>query len=170
MSEPFIGEVRMFGFQFAPKGWAFCDGQVLNINDNPALYSILGTHYGGNGVSTFGLPDLRGRTPLHRSPSYSQGSWGGLEGVALQASQLPAHGHVMQAASGTADSAAPTGKLPAQFPSGETIYGTGSEPLTDTMNAASISLTGGGDLHNNMQPYLPINFCISLTGQYPSRN
>ena len=174
MSEPFLAEVRMVGFNFAPRGWSFCDGQILPINQNQSLYSLLGTTYGGDGRTSFALPDLRGRTPVHRGSdggeSFVLGQKHGAETVTLMTSQLAAHTHEMRAASAAADSVSPADKLPAETPVAETIYSNGGGPLTDSMHSGSISNTGGGQAHNNIQPYLTLNFCIALQGLFPSRN
>ncbi len=169
MSEPFIGQIQTFGFNFAPRGWALCDGQLLPIPQFSALFSLLGTTYGGDGRTTFGLPDLRGRVALHQGQGAGLsdrrlGQKGGTEDVTLAASQLPGHSHPLNAVAAEATSFKPAGNLLAA----EVIYGPGP---SDTMLAAdAIGDTGGDQPHNNMQPYLVINWCIALTGVFPSRN
>ena len=169
MSEPFIGEIRIFGFNFAPRGWALCNGQLLSIAQNTALFSLLGTMYGGNGQTTFGLPDLRGRVPVHfgQGPglsNYSQGEVAGSETVTLTQNQAPAHSHLVAASNGAADSTRPAGKVPATG-GGYAAAGDGS-----TMNPAMVNSSGGSQPHENIQPYLVLNFCIAVAGIFPSRN
>ena len=176
MSEPFLAEIRIVGFNFAPRGWAFCDGQILPINQNQSLYSLLGTTYGGDGRTSFALPDLRGRTPVHEGQlpsggSYQLGQKSGAETVALTSDQMPAHQHDLVATNDSATAPAPAGNLPATAPAavGE-IYSSGSASLTAAFNAAAIASAGGGQGHENMQPCLALNFCIALQGLFPSRN
>lgn len=169
MSEPFIGQIVMFAGNFNPRGWAFCNGQILSIAQNTALFSILGTTYGGNGQTTFALPDLRSRVPLHpgQGPglsSYSLGQVGGTETVTLITSQIPAHNHGLIASDTTPSDTLPNGKILAEA----SIYSAGA--ANAPMNPASIGLTGGGQPHPNIQPYLCINFIIALQGIFPSRN
>jgi microcystin-dependent protein len=166
MSTPFLGEIKICSFNFAPKGWAFCNGQLLAINQNQALFAILGTTYGGNGVQTFALPNLQGRVPLHMGGGISQGKSGGEQNVTLSVSQLPAHTHVPTGLSNSASQAAPRNNLWAQ---------SSSKPFSNTavstaMNPAAVTSTGGSQSHNNMPPYLVVNFVIALTGIFPSRN
>jgi len=168
--DPYIGELRLLGFTFAPRGWAMCNGQLLSIAQNTALFSLLGTTYGGNGVQTFGLPDLRGRAPLHmgQGPGLAprvQGELSGTETVTLIPQQMPAHTHQVLASSDDATKKNPVGSVPA---------GTGSSSYSDTadgtMLPAMIQVAGGSQPHNNMQPYLVLNWCIALEGIFPSRN
>jgi microcystin-dependent protein len=176
MSEPFLGEIRMFAGNFAPRGWAFCDGQLLPISQNSALFSILGTAYGGNGISDFGLPDLRGRVPIHegQGPGLNNralGSKGGAENTIIGTENLPAHNHnlTLQGSSNTATDTAPAGKVPAN--SGDTrrkLYADATN-LTSMGAAGSISNTGGGQAMSNMQPYQTVNYIIALQGLFPSR-
>jgi microcystin-dependent protein len=163
MSEPFLGEIRMFSFSFPPRGWALCNGQILSIQQNAALFAILGTTYGGNGQTTFALPNLQGNAPAHVGNSITLGQVGGSAGVTLTTSQI-GHGHAVSA-SATATSDTAGGNFPAT--SATSIYGSKADT---TMNAAVISPSGGGVAHNNMQPYLVVNFAIALTGIFPSRN
>jgi microcystin-dependent protein len=174
MATPFIGEIRMVGFNFAPVGWAFCDGQLLPIAQNTALFSLLGTTYGGNGISTFALPDLRGRVPLHMGQGpglslYSLGQTGGTENVTLSSGQLPAHNHTVNAVAGGGNQASPAGGLPAIESTG-TSLDYSSAAANATMNSGMISGGGSSQPHNNQQPYLTINFIIALQGIFPSRN
>jgi microcystin-dependent protein len=170
MSDPYIGELRLFPYNFAPRGWAFCQGQLLSIAQNTALFSLLGTTYGGNGQTTFGLPDLRGRVPISSGQGpglspYALGQTGGVESVTLTTPQLPAHNHSVNASS-SATSKNPSGAEPA-FTGGGSSYGTANDL---TMSPSMIGNTGGSQPHPNIQPYLTLNWCISLVGIYPSRN
>lgn len=169
MSEPFLGEMRNFGFNFAPQGWAQCQGQLMSISANSALFSLLGTMYGGDGQVTFGLPDLRGRSAisLGQGPGLSnrtQGELGGSEQVTLTSQQVAPHTHPVTASS-TATGKSPENAVPA-FTAGGSSYG-GTADLT--MNPAMIKPNAGGQPHDNMSPYLVINWCIATEGIYPSR-
>lgn len=170
MSEPFLAEVRMVGFNFAPRGWAFCDGQILPINQNQSLYSLLGTTYGGDGRTSFALPDLRGRTPIHTGRSngggdHRLGQKSGEETHTLSVNEMPQHDHVLQASSTLGNTQIVTGHVPAQALNGYSDPGTLVQ-----LRAGSVLNVGGGQAHNNMQPYLAVNFCIALQGLFPSRN
>lgn len=170
MSEPFLAEVRIVGFNFAPRGWALCDGQILPINQNQSLYSLLGTTYGGDGRTSFALPDLRSRVPVHPGDAggnnVTLGQKGGVETVALSAAEVPAHTHTARATSDAANARTPAGSLLATTAS--PLYG---PPATLTpMNTATLTNAGGGQAHNNMQPFTTLNFCIALQGLFPSRN
>ena len=167
MSEPFLAEVRMVGFNFAPRGWALCDGQILPINQNQALFSLLGTTYGGDGRTTFALPDLRGRTPIHFGDGNSLGSKSGEESHTLNFSELPRHTHPAKASASDADKTDPDGNTWAAR-SGGTNFGT--RGADKSLSGESIGLTGGGQAHENMQPFTVINFVIALQGIFPSRN
>lgn len=170
MSEPFLAEVRIVGFNFAPRGWAFCDGQILPINQNQSLYSLLGTTYGGDGRTSFGLPDMRGRTPIHVGRSdagadHREGQKSGEETHTLSGAEMPQHNHVVQASASDANSNIPTGHVLARS--------IATEPYRDLTNPVAMAAptnVGGGQAHENMQPYLAINFCIALQGLFPSRN
>ena len=173
MPDPFIGQIQPYGFNFAPRGWAKCDGQLLAISSNTALFSLLGTTYGGDGRTTFALPDLRGRTSLHQGqgPGLTNraiGQKGGRETETLTVQQLAAHNHAatLHAAGPKADLEMPAGNVLA----GGEIYHT--PPAGEAMAAASITVAnvGDGQAHNNMQPHLVINWCIALVGVFPSRN
>jgi microcystin-dependent protein len=162
----------MFGFNFAPQGWALCDGQLLPISQNAALFDLLGTTYGGNGTTTFALPNLQSRVPIHRGQgaglsAYVAGQAGGTETVTLTATQMPSHTHSVKANSSTAASNTPKGSALAQ--SASHIYT--AEPDTSTlMNANMIGHSGGSAPHGNIQPYLAVNFCIALAGIFPAQN
>ncbi|MCP4693416.1 MAG: phage tail protein [Desulfobacterales bacterium] len=170
MAEPFIGEIRMFGFKYAPRGWALCDGQLLPIDQNQTLYSLLDTHFGGDGRADFALPDLRGRTPVHPGDSVSLGEPGGAENVTLTGKELPAHTHEFKGSSTEADKVgASSARELATLPDpGDPIYG---NPASLTaMNGDIISHVGEGEGHDNIQPILVINFSIALEGLFPSRD
>lgn len=165
MAEPFIAEVRIFSFNFAPKYWALCNGQLLPINQNQALFSLLGTTYGGNGQVNFALPNLQGQTPIHFGNGFSLGQRGGSPAVTLTVQQLPQHIHFATATSATQDSIAPGGGLLAATAPSEFYAGT----MDSTMNPQVLSPVGGSQAHNNMQPSLVLNFCIALQGIFPSQ-
>lgn len=170
MSEPFVGEIRMFAGNFAPRGWAFCDGQLLAVSQNDALFSLLGTIYGGDGRTTFGLPDLRGRLPIHagNGPGLSTralGAKGGEENVTLTEATTPTHSHAWGATGGAPQNASPIGAMVAK-PT-PLIFDTGTP--TDPMSAAMVQNTGGSRDHTNLMPFLCVNFIIALFGIYPSR-
>jgi len=163
--EPFLGEVRAVSFGFAPKGWALCNGQLLQINRNQALFSILGTTYGGDGITTFALPNLQAKVPLHVGGGISLGQSAGEQAVTLNTTQI-GHSHAI-AANATANSFTAAGNFPASAPTGQNLYG----PTADTtMNGQIISAAGGSQPHNNMQPYLVINYVIALQGIFPTRS
>jgi len=171
--DPFLGQIQAFGFNFAPRGWALCNGQLLPIAQNTALFSLLGTTYGGDGRTTFNLPDLRGRVSLHygSGPGLSTrpiGQKGGAESVTLNTSEIPSHSHTANAAAEAADSGKPSGNALAT-PDGVMIYRANQAPDA-TLHAGTVGNTGGSQSHENMGPYLVINWCISLQGIYPSRN
>ncbi len=171
MSEPFLAEVKLVGFNFAPRGWAFCDGQILPINQNQSLYSLLGTTYGGDGRTTFALPDLRGRAPIHTGGGHQLGGKSGEETHTLSGNEMPQHTHGLIATNDAATAPGPGGNLPAQVGSGtDFIYSNGTEPLGQSLASGSILNAGGGQAHENMQPYLALNFVIALQGLFPSRN
>jgi microcystin-dependent protein len=165
MSTPFLAEIRIFSFGFAPKGWALCNGQLLPINQNQAVFSILGTTYGGDGRVNFALPNLQGRVPVYTGDGIILGQSSGEQAHTLSISELPAHTHTPVGNPGNASTGNPTGNLWAGLSSG------GYLPTANTaMNPASILPTGGSQPHDNMSPYLVLNFCIALQGIFPSRN
>ena len=196
MSDPFLGEIRTFGFNFAPNGWAFCSGQILSISQNTALFSLLGTYYGGNGSSTFGLPDLRSRVAIHAAngagtglTNYQQGQMGGVENVTLTTAQLPAHTHDISNIASQSSLSVVSSKATLQAPATGTplarsadgsgtslprIYapaGTTPDTAIAGLNiAGTLGSTGSGQAHTNVQPYLGLNCCIALQGIYPSRS
>ena len=168
MAEPFIGEIRIIAFNFAPKGWAFCNGQILPIGQNRALFEILGKTYGGDGQTTFALPNLQSRVPMHPGNGHALGEMGGAEQVTLNVSQLPLHIHLPQATQyygGT--SSDPTGNIWAMSEASKQ-YVAGDQPNAP-MSPAAMARTGGGQSHNNMPPYQAIYFVIALSGPYPSQ-
>lgn len=173
MSEPFLGMIATFGFNFAPRGWAMCSGQILPIAQNTALFSLLGTTYGGNGQTTFALPDLRSRVPIHfgQGPglsSYDLGQSAGTENVTLTVNQMPAHPHPFQILANEGDA---NSKVPLNtFFSGQSanFYNTAQDGTK--MGPQTTAIAGGSQPHTNIQPYLAINFCIALEGIFPSRN
>lgn len=174
MSEPYVGQITAVAFGIVPKGWALCNGQILAIAQNQALFSLLGTTYGGNGVTTFALPDLRGRTPIHwgTGPGLSTiaiGQAAGTENVTLTVNQLPMHNHIAMASTITADQPVPGGHLWATESAGATAMYSDQNP-SGTMSQNALGSAGGNQPHNNMQPYLTISFIIALQGIFPSRN
>lgn len=167
MSEPFLAEVRIFGFNFPPRGWATCDGQILPINQYQSLYSLMGTTYGGDGRTTFGLPDLRGRAALHTGDGIALGATGlGEERHTLTATEMPPHTHPLQATSANASSKNPAGNVYAR--AGSNTYHTPGSAVA--LHAGTVANQGSGQGHENMQPFQVVNFCIALQGLFPSRN
>jgi len=164
MSSNFIGELRLVSFTVTPKGWTPCNGQIMAIQQNQALFSLFGTMYGGNGVQTFGLPNLQGRVAIHRSGSYAQGQVGGEASHTLQVAEIPTHTHQVVAANVTQTFADPTGNL---FGKDASFYGTAN---ATGILPADVSLTGGSQAHENRQPFLVMNWLVALTGIFPSRN
>lgn len=170
--EPFLGEIRMFPWDWAPKGWAQCNGALLGIPQYTALYSLIGTYFGGNGTSTFALPDLRGRVPVHRSTTngtYSQGAVGGTETVTLTQGTMPAHNHALLGSTSVADKNIPTNVTLATHTGNTNAY-YGADFSVVALNPASVSSVGSGVPHENMQPFNVVGYCIALQGLYPSRN
>ncbi len=170
MSEPFVGEIRMFAGNFPPRGWAFCDGQLLAVSQNDALFSLFGTIYGGDGRTTFGLPDLRGRVPVHagHGPGLSErrlGSKAGAEQVTLTTNQLPNHTHSSKVSPNYGSRSNPEESVLAK---NIKEVGYSSEPPDDSMNSSSITNVGGSQSHTNLMPFLCVNFIVSLFGIYPS--
>jgi microcystin-dependent protein len=172
VSEPFLGQIQAFGFNFAPRGWALCNGQLMSIAQNTALFSLLGTTFGGDGVTTFGLPDLRSRVGIHMGQGpglspYVIGEISGTENVTLNVAQMPQHSHSVMATSGSATTGRPAGAVPARDSSN--AYDAAPDGQT-TMNAGMIGPSGQSLPHQNLQPFLVLNFCIALQGIFPSRN
>jgi microcystin-dependent protein len=167
MGTPFLAEIRIISWNYAPKGWAFCNGQLMPINQNQALFSLLGTTYGGNGQTTFALPDLRGRAPIHQGGGFVEGQVGGEEAHALSIPEMPQHVHLLQASSNAGNAIFPQGNLLARTVN--EIYQTRGQNLT-TMAPETVANVGGSQPHINMQPYLVLNFIIALQGIFPSRN
>jgi microcystin-dependent protein len=176
MADPYIGEIRMFGGNFAPQGWAFCHGQLLAISENEALFNLIGTTYGGDGQDTFALPDLRGRVPIHMGtgPGLSSrqiGELAGTETVTLTANQIPIHTHAAQVQSGAGDSGAPAANAVwASSAGGVKVYTASATPPASAMAAGNIGSAGGNQPHENRMPFLAVNFIISLFGIFPSPN
>ncbi|MVP00984.1 phage tail protein [Paenibacillus lutrae] len=166
MSEPFVGEVRLFANGYAPRGWMYCEGQILQINGNQALYSLLGNVYGGNGVSTFALPDYRGRVPIHVSSDIPLGTVAGEAAHTLTVSEIPQHTHQVQASSTPASDPSPLNNVWAA--ANGSVYDPAATMIQ--MNSGAIGQAGGSQPHNNMQPYLSLNFAIAIQGIFPSRN
>lgn len=167
MAEPFLSEIRIMSFNFAPKGWALCNGQFLPINQNQALFALLGTTYGGDGVQTFALPNLQGNTPIHFGSSFTLGQRGGEQAHTLSIAEIPTHTHVLNGTSTTGSLIIAAGNLSGTSPT--QMYQAPTTNLT-AMNPASIASVGGSQAHVNMQPYLTLNFSIALQGIFPSQN
>ncbi|MBM7519778.1 phage tail protein [Nocardioides nitrophenolicus] len=175
MADPFVAEIRIFPFNFAPRGWAFCDGQLLPLSQNTALFSLLGTTYGGNGKSNFALPDLQGRAAMHpgQGPGLSLhdlGETGGSETVTLLESEIPAHSHTLQGnVDGLGDVSVPGPAAALTSSSGGTLYRSGQPTAGEYLAPEALAPVGGDQPHNNMQPYLTLSFCIALQGVFPPR-
>ncbi len=172
MSNPFVAEIRIFGFNFNPRGWAFCQGQILPISQNAALFSLVGTQYGGNGTSNFALPDFRSRVPVSQGNApgltpYVVGETGGMENVSLTINALPAHNHPAGCQTAIGNSYTGHNAVPAPDAGGNNVY---SSPPNSLMNAQELTYTGDSIPHNNIQPYLGVNYCIALQGVFPSRS
>jgi microcystin-dependent protein len=166
MAEPFLSEIRIMSFVFAPKGWALCNGQLLPINQNQALFSLLGTTFGGDGRVNFALPDLRGRTPIHVGSGHTLGERGGEQAHTLSIAELPEHAHVVNATSIQATTSTPTTSVVLAQSTPQNLYGAPSN--LQAMSPATITSTGGSQAHLNMQPFLTLSFCIALQGIFPS--
>jgi len=166
MSEPFLGELKIISWNFPPKGWAFCNGQLMPINQNQALFSILGTTYGGDGRQTFGLPNLQGRTPMHVGNGLSLGELGGESAHTLNISELPTHTHAANASSSTSNSASPAGN----FWGNAGLASYNSAAPNNALSPSALAATGGNQPHDNMQPYLVLNVIIALQGIFPTQN
>ncbi len=167
MADPYLSEVKIFSFSFAPRGWALCNGQLLPINQNQALFSLLGTTYGGDGRVNFALPNLQGRVPIHVGTGHTLGQVGGEQAHTLSIPEMPAHQHPVNATTSTADQ---------QYPSSAGYWAAGSafagfhQTVNSQMDPATVSQKGGSQAHSNMQPYLTLNYCIALQGIFPSPN
>ncbi|HTQ80586.1 MAG TPA: tail fiber protein [Thermoanaerobaculia bacterium] len=168
MAQPYVGEIRMFAGNFAPAGWMFCEGQLLPISEYETLFNLIGTTYGGDGQSTFALPDLRGRLPIHFGNGFTLAETGGVEEVTLTVSQIPSHSHPFLGTANTATGNAPQGNTVAGT-TGATIFPYGTDQPTTALNASSVSSVGGSQPHTNFQPYLCVDFIISLFGIFPSQ-
>lgn len=165
MAQPYVGEIRMFAGNFAPAGWMFCEGQLLPISENETLFQLIGTTYGGDGQSTFALPDLRGRIPLHQGNGFILAETGGAEEITLTVSQIPAHSHPLLASTGPGTANTPVGNLTAESASISLYI---EDVPNANLNAQAVSPVGGSQPHTNFQPYLCVNFIISLFGIFPS--
>jgi microcystin-dependent protein len=165
MAQPYVGEIRMFAGNFAPAGWMFCEGQLLPISENETLFQLIGTTYGGDGESTFALPDLRGRLPIHQGSGFVLAETGGAEEITLTANQIPAHSHPLLASTGPGSSNAPANHVTGESAAVK-IYV--EEAAGASLNPAAVTIVGGSQPHTNFQPYLCINFIISLFGIFPS--
>jgi microcystin-dependent protein len=176
MTQPFLGQIQPLAFNFAPKNWAQCDGQLLSIAQNTALFSLLGTNFGGNGTTTFALPDLRGRVPLHfgslAGTNYVIGENGGEESVALTMTELPAHSHAFMGSSADSTARNPVAGVALAKVTGSGTPNSFYGPLTtpQPLNPAAVGSYGQSGAHSNMQPYLAVNWCICTSGIFPSRN
>lgn len=170
MSEPFLGEIRVFSINFAPRGWALCNGQFLPINQNQALFALLGTTYGGNGTTTFALPNLRGRVPMHQGAGHTMGEAAGSENVTLNLQQMPAHTHAVRVSRDdpNSNSTSGSGNYFGQPADGSQMYFTGS--ANTLMQTSLVSVVGGSQAHENRSPFLVLSFCIALQGIFPSQN
>jgi microcystin-dependent protein len=168
MAQPYVGEIRMFAGNFAPAGWMFCEGQLLPISENETLFQLIGTTYGGDGESTFALPDLRGRLPLHQGNGFILAETGGAEEITLTVSQIPAHSHPMLGTTNPASTAAPGPSVTFGLAEAATITPYGSDNPSGNLNPQMIGSVGGSQPHTNFQPYLCVDFIISLFGIFPS--
>jgi microcystin-dependent protein len=167
MAQPYVGEIRIFAGNFAPAGWMFCEGRLLPISEYETLFNLIGTTYGGDGQSTFALPDLRGRLPLHQGAGYTLADAGGVESVTLTSQQYPTHSHPLFASGDSANAATPQGNVGAATLNTVVYYS--SPPFTPLAGQATTPAVGGSQPHNNFQPYLCVNFIISLFGIFPSQ-
>lgn len=164
MAQPYIGEIRIFAGNYAPAGWMFCAGQLLAISDYTTLFNLIGTTYGGDGQTTFALPDMRGRLPLHQGNGYTLAQTGGVESVTLTTQQIPAHTHALSASQATGDQASPVSNLPA---ASQTVGLYNANTPNQTLASGTLDAVGGGQSHDNFQPYQCLDFIISLFGVYP---
>jgi microcystin-dependent protein len=166
VAQPFLGEIRLFAGNFAPVGWEFCNGQLLQISQNDAIFALIGTTYGGDGVTTFALPDLRGRAPVHQGGGFTIGQVAGSEQVTLTTNELPAHGHPLRATAADGTTADPTNAVWAE--SDARTFSTAA-PNT-SLHPSSLGNAGGGQPHSNLMPFVTLNFIIALQGVFPSQN
>lgn len=174
MSDVFLGEIRAFAFNFNPVGWALCNGALLPISQNTALFSLLGTTYGGNGTSTFALPNMQGMAPMHPGTGaglslHDLGETSGVESVTLLTTEMPSHTHALAANTGLGNRLVASGNVLSRVTGATPYVPQSSSPSLTSMSASTLSATGGGQPHNNMMPYLTLNFCIAIQGIYPSR-
>jgi len=167
MAQPYVGEIRMFAGNFAPAGWMFCEGQLLPISENETLFQLIGTTYGGDGESTFALPDLRGRIPIHQGNGFILAETGGVEEVTLTVSQIPAHTHPLLGSTATAGSPDPAGNVGARV-TVAAVFPYGTDAPLQPLSPQAVTPTGGSQPHTNFQPYLCVDFIISLFGIFPS--
>jgi microcystin-dependent protein len=171
MGQPYVGEIRMFAGNFAPNGWMFCEGQTLPISENDVLFQLIGTTYGGDGEETFNLPNLQGRVPIHQGTNqgttFQVGEAAGVETVTLNTQQIPQHNHVLLGSTGTASTNSPANNVPATS-TGATVFPYGTDQPTTTLHPSTIGVIGGSQPHDNFQPYLCVNFIISLFGIFPT--
>jgi microcystin-dependent protein len=168
MGTPFMSEIKICAFNFPPKGWAFCNGQLLPINQNQALFSLLGTTYGGNGQTNFALPNLQGRAPIHMGSGFVEGQAGGEYAHTLNQSEMPAHNHFFNATTGSATTNTPSTSVGLSTSSGSSLYGAAQNLVT--MDPGTLGNVGGSQPHTNQSPFLVLNFCIALQGAFPSQN
>jgi microcystin-dependent protein len=169
MAEPFLSEIRIMSFNFAPKGWALCNGQLMPINQNQALFSLLGTTYGGDGRVNFGLPNLQGRVPIHMGSGHTLGEVGGEQAHTLSISEIPTHAHVLNASTTVATTNTPGNTLVTGQSTASSLYASAASGLV-AMSPAAVASVGGSQAHLNMQPFLTLSFCIALQGIFPSQN
>ncbi|HEY0107200.1 MAG TPA: tail fiber protein [Rhizomicrobium sp.] len=178
MTQPFIGQIQPFSFNFAPRGWAMCNGQLMSVSQNTALFALIGTYYGGNGTSTFALPNLQSRAPMgqgaYQGNTYTMGEIGGLEGVTLNINQIPMHSHAFFGTADQGDENPPTvgaalAAVHKNTPPADSFYAADTNAL-QPINPGTVSPVGGNTPHENLQPYLVLNWCIATVGIFPSRN
>jgi microcystin-dependent protein len=169
MAQPYVGEIRMFGGNFAPVGWAFCSGQAMPISENEVLFQLIGTTYGGDGEETFNLPNLQGRLPVHMGGGFQIGQSGGVPSVTLSSQQMPSHGHPLVGSTATAAGTNPQNTVFAHLPDAGVQSAYGSTAPFGAIDSSSVSQIGGSQPHDNMQPYLAVNFIISLFGIFPQQ-
>ena len=167
MAQPYVGEIRMFAGNFAPAGWMFCEGQLLPISENETLFQLIGTTYGGDGQSTFALPDLRGRIPIHQGNGFILAETGGAEEITLTAQQIPAHSHPLLASTGSASASDPAGNVGARI-TAAAVFAYGTDNPAQPLSSQAVGPVGGSQPHTNFQPYLCVDFIISLFGIFPS--